>query len=32
RVRLVDFEKTGGLDPKLFVLTDPRPRRAGAKS
>ncbi len=32
RVRLVDFEKTGDLDPKLFVLTDPRPRRAGAKS
>ncbi|WP_419253466.1 outer-membrane lipoprotein carrier protein LolA [Caulobacter sp. ErkDOM-YI] len=32
RVRLVDFDKTGDLDPKLFVLTDPRPRRAGAKS
>ncbi|ALL15055.1 outer-membrane lipoprotein carrier protein LolA [Caulobacter henricii] len=32
RVRLVDFEKTGELDPKLFVLTDPRQRRAGAKS
>lgn len=32
RVRLVDFERTGDLDPKLFVLTDPRPRRAGAKS
>ena len=32
RVRLVDLEKTGALDPKLFVLTDPRPRRAGAKS
>jgi outer membrane lipoprotein-sorting protein len=28
RVRLVDFEKTAGLDPKLFVLTDPR-RRVG---
>jgi outer membrane lipoprotein-sorting protein len=28
RVRLVDFEKTSGLDPKLFVLTDPR-RRVG---
>ena len=28
RVRLVDFEKTAGLDPKLFVLTDPR-RRIG---
>ena len=28
RVRLVDFEKTGGLDPKLFVLNDPR-RRVG---
>lgn len=32
RVRLVDFQPTGDLDPKLFVLTDPRPRRAGAKS
>lgn len=32
RVRLVDFDKTGDLDPKLFVLTDPRPRRAGAKT
>jgi len=28
RVRLVDFEKTSGLDPKLFVLNDPR-RRVG---
>ena len=28
RVRLIDFEKTAGLDPKLFVLTDPR-RRVG---
>ena len=28
RVRLVDFENTAGLDPKLFVLTDPR-RRVG---
>lgn len=28
RVRLVDFEKTSGLDPKLFVLSDPR-RRVG---
>jgi outer membrane lipoprotein-sorting protein len=28
RVRLVDFDKTSGLDPKLFVLTDPR-RRIG---
>ena len=28
RVRLVDLEKTGGLDPKLFVLNDPR-RRVG---
>lgn len=28
RVRLVDLEKTSGLDPKLFVLTDPR-RRVG---
>jgi len=28
RVRLVDFEKTAGLDPKLFVLTDPR-RKVG---
>lgn len=28
RVRLVDFEKTSGLAPKLFVLTDPR-RRVG---
>lgn len=28
RVRLVDFEKASGLDPKLFVLTDPR-RRVG---
>ena len=28
RVRLVDFEKTAGLDPKLFVLNDPR-RRVG---
>jgi outer membrane lipoprotein-sorting protein len=28
RVRLIDFEKTSGLDPKLFVLTDPR-RRVG---
>jgi outer membrane lipoprotein-sorting protein len=28
RVRLVNFEKTSGLDPKLFVLTDPR-RRVG---
>ena len=28
RVRLVDFEKTAGLDPKLFILTDPR-RRVG---
>jgi outer membrane lipoprotein-sorting protein len=28
RVRLVDFEKTTDLDPKLFVLTDPR-RRVG---
>ena len=27
-VRLVDFEKTSGLDPKLFVLSDPR-RRVG---
>jgi outer membrane lipoprotein-sorting protein len=24
RVRLVDLEKAGGFDPKLFVLTDPR--------
>lgn len=24
RVRLVDLEKVGGLDPKLFVLNDPR--------
>jgi outer membrane lipoprotein-sorting protein len=28
RVRLVDFEKTSALDPKLFVLTDPR-RKVG---
>ena len=28
RVRLVDFENTASLDPKLFVLTDPR-RRVG---
>ena len=28
RVRLVDFAKTAGLDPKLFILTDPR-RRVG---
>ncbi|MBO9710078.1 MAG: outer-membrane lipoprotein carrier protein LolA [Caulobacter sp.] len=28
RVRLVDMERTSGLDPKLFVLTDPR-RRVG---
>jgi outer membrane lipoprotein-sorting protein len=28
RVRLIDFEKTSGLDPKLFVLHDPR-RRVG---
>lgn len=28
RVRLIDFEKTAGLDPKLFVLTDPR-RKVG---
>jgi len=28
RVRLIDFEKTSGLDPKLFVLNDPR-RRVG---
>jgi outer membrane lipoprotein-sorting protein len=28
RVRLVDFEKTANLDPKLFILTDPR-RRVG---
>ena len=28
RVRLVDFEQVSGLDPKLFVLTDPR-RRVG---
>jgi outer membrane lipoprotein-sorting protein len=28
RVRLADLEKTGALDPKLFVLTDPR-RRVG---
>ena len=28
RVRLVDFAETSDLDPKLFVLTDPR-RRAG---
>jgi outer membrane lipoprotein-sorting protein len=28
RVRLVEFEKTTDLDPKLFVLTDPR-RRVG---
>lgn len=28
RVRLVDLEKTEGLDPKLFVLADPR-RRVG---
>lgn len=28
RVRLMGFEKTSGLDPKLFVLTDPR-RRVG---
>ncbi len=28
RVRLVGFEKTAGLDPKLFVLNDPR-RRVG---
>lgn len=26
RVRLTDFGETSGLDPKLFVLTDPRPR------
>lgn len=25
-VRLAGLEKTSGLDPKLFVLTDPRPR------
>lgn len=28
RVRLIDFAETSALDPKLFVLTDPR-RRAG---
>lgn len=28
RVRLADFAETGGLDPKLFVLTDPR-RKVG---
>lgn len=28
RVRLADFAETGALDPKLFVLTDPR-RRVG---
>jgi outer membrane lipoprotein-sorting protein len=28
RVRLSDFAETSGLDPKLFVLTDPR-RKAG---
>jgi len=28
RVRLVDLEKVSGLDPKLFVLSDPR-RRVG---
>jgi len=28
RVRLVDFQRTSGLDPKLFVLSDPR-RRVG---
>jgi len=28
RVRLIDFERTSGLDPKLFILTDPR-RRVG---
>jgi len=26
RVRLTDFGETSGLDPKLFVLTDPRPK------
>ena len=26
RVRLSDFGETSGLDPKLFVLTDPRPK------
>jgi outer membrane lipoprotein-sorting protein len=28
RVRLIDFQRTSSLDPKLFVLTDPR-RRVG---
>jgi outer membrane lipoprotein-sorting protein len=28
RVRLSDFGETSGLDPKLFVLTDPR-RKVG---
>lgn len=28
RVRLIDFEKTSGLDPKLFISNDPR-RRVG---
>ncbi len=26
RVRLTDFGSASGLDPKLFVLTDPRPK------
>jgi hypothetical protein len=32
RVRLVDFEKTSGLDPKLFVLTDPQGAGSASRS